>query len=313
MNRLQLALIQLHLPTQPRLVQLRATQQRIHPRSLLQYLPSVIASMVLSTAMLALMGVRSVQAIGALDFSPARAEVTTVKPESDPPAAGHSEPAITFQPSTSVAPPVTMPPRRRSPTTAKRLPRQLDLFTGGADSVVSRIVGHAEGTRAVDGSKTRAYQGHVDPGNGVWNLGSFSFQHCQEAAYQCSTPEEADVHQLRRLQAQAAVLNNQASQLGMRLTTVEELNGIDLANQAPLAALDEQGYVALLHAAAAQGLSGAEAVLWARTYAYWNPNKNRWEAPGLGNTESSIRYDQNRRMEAIAAALDYYLQENSSM
>jgi hypothetical protein len=191
--------------------------------------------------------------------------------------------------------------------------QQVALFTGGANSIVSRTVGHAEGTRTADGRKTRAYQGHVDPGNGVWNLGSFSFQHCPEAAYQCTTPEEADVHQLRRLQAQAQQLEQQADQLGMRLNLVQQLNGIDLANQAPMAALSSPGYVALLQTAYAQGLQGAEAVLWARTHAYWNPQTNRWDAPGLGNREGSIRRDQHRRMTAIALALDSYLQDNPAM
>jgi hypothetical protein len=189
--------------------------------------------------------------------------------------------------------------------------RQVALFAGGANSRVSRTVGHAEGTRGVDGRKTSAYKGHVDPGNGVWNLGSFSFQHCKEAAYQCSTPEEADVYQLRRLQDQSRRLLSQANQLGLRLTMVEHLNGIDLANQAPLAALGAPGYVSLLRAAQSQGFRGSEAILWARTHAYWNPQTQRWDAPGLGNTEDNIRYDQNRRMMAIAAALEFYdLQES---
>ncbi len=237
----------------------------------------------------------------------ATAAVTFMPPDRAP---GRSTPAQVVPPPGSVA---------RSPRSSRRpvvtyvpTARQVALFAGGANSRVSRAVGHAEGTRTVDGNKTSAYRGHVDPGNGVWNLGSFSFQHCKEAAYQCSTPEEADVYQLRRLQEQSRVLLSQADQLGLRLTLVEHVNGIDLANQAPLAALGTPGYVALLRAAQSQGFRGSDAILWARTHAYWNPQAQRWDAPGLGNTEDNIRYDQNRRMMAIAAALKFYdLQENS--
>ena len=42
-----------------------------------------------------------------------------------------------------------------------------DLFTGGPDSLVSKAVGSAEGTRTPTGGYTSAYYGHVDPGNGV--------------------------------------------------------------------------------------------------------------------------------------------------
>ncbi len=193
--------------------------------------------------------------------------------------------------------------------TASRAPvrthvdRQRQLFAGGADSLVARTVGHAEGTRTAQGNKTAAYQGHVDPGNGAWNLGSFSFQHCPEAAYQCTTPEDADIYQLRRLQSQALALQNTAGQVGMRLTLVEHLNGIDLANQAPLAALGTPGYIQLLWQAHRQGLQGEDAILWSRVQSYWQPDRQRWDAPGLGNTESRIRADQSRRMGAIGAAL----------
>jgi hypothetical protein len=143
----------------------------------------------------------------------------------------------------------------------------------------------------------------------VWNLGSFSFQHCRDAQYRCSTPEEADIHQLKRLQEQANKLRQKADAIGINLTLPEELNGIDLANQAPLAALGEPGYVDWLKKAREMGLSNEQATLWARVKSYWDPNLNTWNAPGLGNSESQIKHDQNRRLEAIARALDVYQQQ----
>ncbi|WP_156518596.1 hypothetical protein [Phormidesmis priestleyi] len=181
------------------------------------------------------------------------------------------------------------------------------IFEGGSNSIVARTVGHAEGTRSVDGSKTRAYYGHVDPGNGVWNLGSFSYQHCDASC----TPDEADDRQLRRLRSQSQVLAQRADSNGIRMTLEEKLNGIDLANQAPLAALDQGGYVDWLRAAHQKGLTGSNAVLWARTYSFLNPRTQTWDAPGLGNRYDSIAYDQERRRAAIASALENHNQQRS--
>ncbi len=178
------------------------------------------------------------------------------------------------------------------------------LFANGSESIVARTVGHAEGTRAPDGSRTPAYFGHTDPGNGVWNLGSFSFQHCREPRYQCSTPEQADTFQLQRLQAQNVTFRQRAIALGFSATLEEELNGIDLANQAPLAALGRPGYPDYLRQAKKNGLNGQTAILEARLWSFWNPQTKRWDAPGLGNTEASIRHDQQRRMLAIARVLE---------
>lgn len=181
------------------------------------------------------------------------------------------------------------------------------IFEGGSNSIVARTVGHAEGTRSVDGSKTRAYYGHVDPGNGVWNLGSFSYQHCDASC----TPDEADDRQLRRLRSQSRVLAQRANSNGIQMTLEEKLNGIDLANQAPLAALDQGGYVDWLRAAHQKGLTGSSAVLWARTYSFLNPRTQTWDAPGLGNRYDSIAYDQERRRDAIASALENHNQQRS--
>lgn len=187
-----------------------------------------------------------------------------------------------------------------------RVPDPMPLFAGGSDSVVARTVGHAEGTRTPNGERTPAYYGHPDPGNGVWNLGSFSFQHCGETTYQCSTPDAADRHQLGRLHSQTQQLRQRASSLNLALTLEEELNGIDLANQAPQAALGHPGYIEYLAQTRKQGQRGQEAILAARLWSYWNPDTQDWDAPGLGNTEDGIRRDQQRRLLAIARVLAVY-------
>lgn len=172
------------------------------------------------------------------------------------------------------------------------------LFEGDSNSLVAKAVGSAEGTRTPSGDYTSAYRGHVDPGNGVWNLGTFSYQHG------ASSPEDADRKQLQRLKGQATQIRQRAERAGITLGLEEELNGIDLANQSPLAALGEPGYAEWLADAYRKGYRGTEAILWARVMGYWDVQRGRWNAPGLGNTEPSIRRDQSRRMQAIARTID---------
>ncbi|HIK42411.1 hypothetical protein [Thermoleptolyngbya sp. M55_K2018_002] len=178
------------------------------------------------------------------------------------------------------------------------LPAMLQAaFAGGADSLVAIAVGSAEGTRTPRGDYTAAYQGHTDPGNGVWNLGTFSYQHG------ATSPAEADRKQIQQLQRQARQLQQTAANLGLELSLAEQLNGIDLANQSPRAALSRGGYLDRLLEARQQGMTGEAAILWARTRAFLEPDTQRWNAPGLGNTTESITRDQARRMVAVQRAI----------
>ncbi|MFZ4639007.1 MAG: hypothetical protein ACOYMP_01215 [Nodosilinea sp.] len=179
-----------------------------------------------------------------------------------------------------------------------------DLFTGNSNSLVARAVGSAEGTRTPTGDRRAAYYGHVDPGNRAWNLGTFSYQHG------AASPTEADARQLRRLRTQTQILEARATQLGLSLSLEETLNGIDLANQSPLAAIGRVGYVERLAEARAMGHNGIDAIVVARTRSYINPKTKQWNAPGLGNTQASINRDQERRAKAVSHALVAYQREN---
>ena len=181
--------------------------------------------------------------------------------------------------------------------TVPTVPTDPTIFQGGPNSLVARAVGSAEGTRRPDGAKNPAYYGHRDPGNAKWNLGSFSYQHAARS------PEDADSRQLNRLATQDKMLQQRAQSQGLNLTLQERLNGLDLANQAPLAALDRGGYIDRLKESRDRGLRGTEAILQARVNSYREPNTNLWDAPGLGNNETDIRHDQARRMDAVEAAM----------
>jgi hypothetical protein len=240
------------------------------------------------------------------------AAIPTAKPEPNPlpavdpaPAAAPETIALNFDIGPGVAEiavaQTPVEPSKPGPSAPKPL---LALFEGGSNSLVARTVGSAEGTRTADGQRTSAYFGHVDPGNGVWNLGTFSYQHG------ATTPEEADVRQLQRLQAQTAVIQQKAREYGLELSLQETLNAIDLANQAPLAALGRGSYVDWLAQAHKLGKTGDEAIVWARTRSFLDPDTQRWNAPGLGNNVYSISRDQERRMLAIARALEHYQGQN---
>lgn len=218
-----------------------------------------------------------------------------------------SEPsASTPAPTAKPAAPVPAPPALSEPSTnfnsaqfsTRPYPDLETLFEGGSESLVARSVGSAEGTRRPDGGYNPAYYGHTDPGNGVWNMGSFSYQHG------ASSPDEADRKQLARLKNQAIELRQKAAAYQMKLDLEEELNGIDLANQAPLAALGREGYIDRLAQAYQMGLLGSEAILWARVRSFLNPDTGQWNAPGLGNTLDGITHDQNRRQTEIQKAID---------
>lgn len=187
-----------------------------------------------------------------------------------------------------------------SPATSQSTTPPNWLYEGGSDSLVARVIGSAEGTRTASGNPTRAYYGHTDPGNGVWNMGTFSYQHGAKS------PQEADKKQLLRLKRQGKTIANQADQANLTMTLGELLNGLDLANQSPGAALERGGYVDRLTQAREKGMRHDEAIVWARTYSYLNPDTQRWNAPGLGNTLHSIQRDQDRRHDAVAQAFHYY-------
>lgn len=189
------------------------------------------------------------------------------------------------------------------------------LFEGGSESIVARTVGHAEGTRSANGGKNPSYYGHVDPGNGVWNRGTFSYQFGNSENL---SPEEADRRQLEKVKGHFdRAVAPKADQLGLNLSLEEKLNAIDLANQAPLAVTENGGFVErLAEAKREKKLDADKATLEARVWSFWDSRKGGWDAPGLRayddiSKEESIRRDQDRRMQAISDALWEYRQEQS--
>ncbi len=259
------------------------------------------------------------QASVALNFDPPSSLPSGAIASASPIATQENSPSSTTPVPPSASSPSISPPSSApssQPSAAKA--GKDDLFAGGSESLVARTVGAAEGTRSADGGKTENYQGHVDPGNGVWNRGTFSYQFGNEENL---TADEADRRQLAKIKRiYESVMLAKAAQQGLApLTLAEELNGIDMINQAPLAVTEEGGYIDRLAEAKQQkGLRGEEAILKARVWAFWDPQKNGWDAPGLRayddmGKEESIRRDQDRRMGMINKALDFYEQQHGAI
>lgn len=251
---------------------------------------------------------------GALNFNPPSAN----------PVAASEEPRETSQIASAPTEIIETTPDQTAPSNpqvaaekAAASPNGEKLFQGGSESLVARTVGAAEGTRAADGGKTSLHEGHRDPGNGVWNRGTFSYQFGNEENL---TVEEADRRQMAKIQRiHESVMLPKAAEKGIApLTLAEEINGIDLINQAPLAVTETGGYVERLAEAKKKGLSGDEAILDARVWAFWDAGKGGWDAPGLRayddiSKEASIRHDQDRRMGMIDQALEAYQQQHGAI
>mgnify|MGYP000532153873 CR=1 FL=1 len=175
------------------------------------------------------------------------------------------------------------------------------------DSLVAKFVGSAEGTRTPNGGKTSLYEGHTDPGNGVHNRGSFSYQFGNEENLSAA---ESSERQWQKIKGHMQTVEQQAKQLGITLTPWEFANAIDVANQAPLCITASGGYVERLIEARKKGFDEYKTVLHARIWAFWDDSKGGFDAGGLRayddiSKEESVRRDQDRRMSMIKKALEF--------
>ena len=99
------------------------------------------------------------------------------------------------------------------------------------------LIGNAEGNRKPDGGKTDHYYGHRDPGDGKWNIGSFSYSNERAGAQQAKSPEDADRIQLTKLYKNKDVYVAAMNKSGLDpnnalLATVY----LDMYNQSPTSA-----------------------------------------------------------------------------
>ena len=176
-----------------------------------------------------------------------------------------------------------------------------DIFKGGSDSIVAIAVGHAEGTRTANGSKTSAYYGHEDPADKHWNKGWCSFS-VRRSGIEVKNPEEADKVCEQKIKKADNDIRYAASQNGLELTFEERIQLIDLCNQSPEACLGwsdgaNPGAIVLLKEFKEKGVD--DPLLKARVEAFRNQYTGVVEA-----FTSDMTPDQERRMLAIKRVLE---------
>jgi hypothetical protein len=157
---------------------------------------------------------------------------------------------------------------------------------GNDQDQIKLAIGNAEGTLNPDGTKTKHWDSHVDPGNAARNQGTFSYQH------PASSPQDADKKQLAKLEK---VKKDMLAE-NPKLTKLELLNGLDLFNQSEAAAI---GYVARLKASSDKEKTR---IITARIGGFYTEN-GKLDAPGFGNNFLRLHDDQVRRYEKIEAAV----------
>jgi hypothetical protein len=149
-------------------------------------------------------------------------------------------------------------------------------------------IGISEGTRTANGGYTKAYYGHRDPGNGVWNVGTVSGQ-------QGGSPASSDRRWMANLTSQsvsvAPILQRLGLQPGTQGWNRVLFNVLDLTVQAPAAARD---FIAKLPQVMRQGAS-IEAIAKARADSFINPATGRLDAGGFGNSYNRLFADQRSR------------------
>ncbi len=206
--------------------------------------------------------------------------------------------------------PVTVQPTVQKTTVFPlEVPVKIPQFKGAklfanSESLGAIALGMAEGTRTLEGGFTSKYFGHQDYGNGKQNLGTFAYQHG------ASSPEEADLKQLKNLRSWADQIQQEAKNNQVKWGLFEILAGVDLFNQAPAAG---KYYVRHLKECQEQNKLEQDAVLCARLKSYHNPRTGELEAGGFNNDLEHLKWDQQRRLRAILTLIsqDQFRANNS--
>ena len=141
-----------------------------------------------------------------------------------------------------------------------------DLFADNSSIGVLAICA-AEGNCQFDGSKTKLYSGHVDPGNGVINRGW-----CSDQGRGGSNLDNADAVCLKRTRSRIPRLVNKLKNVDINPEQNIEafINNLDQWNQASPRVSD--AFPKKYADALKKGLKGKEAILWARVEAFRKRN-----------------------------------------
>lgn len=155
----------------------------------------------------------------------------------------------------------------------------------GPDDPIAIAIGHAEGTRTCNGTKTMAYQMHSDPGDRKANRGTFSAAPRGNGITSDMTPQEADTSYIGNLNRHMAMDKFTGDLL-------QVANYYDLGVQAP-ATLD--GYV--------KNIKAGQSIVQARVNAF-KRSDGSVDAAGFGHSPNRLTTDQQRRYDRISECLN---------
>ena len=174
------------------------------------------------------------------------------------------------------------------------------FFDGGSGNVMRRVIGMAEGNRTADGGYTDHANGHTDPGNGAYNIGSYSAQ----GNLNDGTIEGSDRRvEEELLKPRVQRLFEAADKAGVQVTAQVLFAYLDLANQAPLAADGDasgRGFLGLLPELRGRE-TDIESILELRVEAFKNDNTGNYETTFASRED--LKRDQRRRLDAIIDAI----------
>lgn len=155
-----------------------------------------------------------------------------------------------------------------------------------------RAIGYAEGNLTIDGKPTKNYYGHIDVGNGKYNLGAFSYQ-----GNNAKTPEQADeIWESRLIKVLTTPLRKLLTGMNKECHTYVVLNVCDLYTQAPLAVVDRGG---LLDQLTGVAYVTDDSMVDYRVLSFYDPVTKKLMAAGFGNDPNRLRKDQARRVKCI--------------
>ena len=184
-----------------------------------------------------------------------------------------------------------------------------DLFKT-PDSLGARVIGAAEGNYGIDGKRNKAYYGHSDPGNAVWNQGF-----CSDQGRGGGNTDRADQECLKYARQKLHQVEQDFAKVGLVPTQEEALNLMDLFNQAHPDVSSR--FPGELKKEKQKGNQGRDAIANARSGSFYINGKNT--AGGLrracrnsgftGSDWDCIKRDQLRRVDRIGEVLDFAKKE----
>ena len=185
----------------------------------------------------------------------------------------------------------------------------------GSTVLAAVVIGHAEGNIDKNGNPRPAYYGHTDPGDKLWNIGSFSRANARfPKSPPARSPQEADQMHLKTLQSDLGKFTNALQKAGLDPENVWlQSTYFDALNQAGGDIANKMLEPKQLEYVRKNGVTPETIKEWRmrgfinrETGQRWIRQSGRMKGVPLGSsfkTEAALSHDQQRRADAVAEIL----------